>query len=193
MAEALRFGVSQSPSRPFGAIIVDTFKNVISCYGVSNGNANVLLHGEIAAFFNCTQLYPSPTGNDRSDPGLFWPNQTLYTSAESCPMCAAASVWRGLGRMVYGTDIPTLIRLGSKQQTIRNSEVYLQNYISMFKTGGQGAIASNRVPWLRGGVLKQQCDQAFYNGFAFPFPPDPHTGGPEDVFATQSCGCGGVH
>ena len=86
MLVALEFGVSQNLARPYGAIVVDHFNNTISCYGVSNGNANTLDHGEMAAFKNCTTLYPSPTGNDVSNPGLAWANQTLYTTAEPCPM-----------------------------------------------------------------------------------------------------------
>jgi len=191
MREALRFGTTLNAARPYGALIVDTYRNTISCYGVNTASDDVLLHGEMAAFRNCTRLYPSPTNSDRNNPGLFWPNQTLYTTAESCPMCSAASVWRGLGRMVYGTDIPTLIRLGSKQITIRNREVYAQNHLSIFKTGGQGAINSNNVPWLAGGVLKEDCDRAFFAGFGFHYPPNPRTGTAEDVFATQPCGCGG--
>ena len=191
MREALRFGKTLNPSRPYGALIVDTHNNTISCYGVNSASQDVLLHGEMAAFKNCTALYFR--GDDRNNPGLFWPNQTLYTTAESCPMCAAASVWRGLGRMVYGTDIPTLIRLGSKQMTIRNRELYTQNALSVFKTGGMGAINSNQVPFLAEGVLKEECDRAFYAGFGFSYPQDSRIGTSEDVFATQSCGCGHQH
>jgi len=192
MQEALNFGVSQNPSRPFGALIVDSFRNVISCYGVSNGNVNTLLHGEIAAFFNCTALYPSPIGNDVVQPGLNWKNQTLYTTAESCPMCAAASMWRGIGRVVYGTDIPTLARLGSKQITIRQRDVYKQGYLELFKTGGQGITTSTSVPYLKGGVLKNRTDQAFFAGFGFAYPTSPFYGTKEDVFledASNGCSC----
>jgi len=186
MREALRFGKTLNPSRPYGALIVDSSKNTISCYGVNTASTDVLLHGEMAAFRNCTALYPSPTGDDRNNPGLFWPNQTMYTTAESCPMCAAASVWRGLGRMVYGTDIPTLARLGSKQMTIRNRELYASNILSIFKTGSNGAVNSNFVPFLAEGVLKQQTDKAFYEGFGFAYPPDSRIGTKEDVFSTCS-------
>jgi len=196
MQEALNFGVSQSPSRPYGALIVDQYKNIISCYGVSNGSADTLLHGEIAAFFNCTALYPSPVHNDLIQPGLTWANQTLYTTAESCPMCAAASMWRGVGRVVYGSDIPTLARLGSKQITIRQRDVYLQGYLDLFKTGGQGIFTS--VPYLKGGVLKNRTDAAFFAGFGFAIPTSPFWGTSEDVFLLpgdihhhhdQDCGC----
>jgi tRNA(adenine34) deaminase len=191
MREALRFGKTLNPSRPYGALIVDTYNNTISCYGVSTATEDVLLHGEMAAFKNCTQLYFR--GDDRNNPGLFWPNQTLYTTAESCPMCAAASVWRGLGRMVYGTDIPTLIRLGSKQMTIRNRELFKQNALSIFKTGGMGAVNSNQVSFLAEGVLREETDQAFYTGFGFQYSPDSRIGTREDVFADQPCGCGQHH
>ena len=100
MRVALDFALVQNPNRPYGALIVDQYRNVISCYGVNRGAENVLFHGETSAMFNCTALYPSPIGNDVSQPGLFYPNQTLYTTAEPCPMCSTQTMWRGIGRVV---------------------------------------------------------------------------------------------
>lgn len=33
---------------------------------------------------------------------------TMYTSGEHCPMCAAAHVWTGIGRLVYVLSAPTI-------------------------------------------------------------------------------------
>ncbi|EFA79046.1 hypothetical protein PPL_08516 [Heterostelium album PN500] len=192
MRIALAFGVTLNRERPYGAIIVNHVSNNISCYGVNSGNDNVLSHGEIAAFNNCTKLYPSPTGNDRTNPGINWANHTLYTSAEPCPMCAAASVWRGLGRMVYGTDIPTLARIGSKQITIRTREIYSNSILSLFKTGAQGVQGSNYVPLLKESVLKEECDRAFYTAFGYAYPPVGYKAC-EDVFANEYGQCGHDH
>jgi len=193
MQVAVDFGVSQNRARPYGALIVDTFKNVISCYGVSRGSENALFHGEMSAFFNCTALFPSPIGNDVAESGLNWLNQTLYTTAESCPMCSAAAMWRGLRRMVYGSDIPTVARLGSKQITLRTRDIFLQGYLDIFKTGAQGTIFNTAVPYLKGGVLKAVTDASFFAGFNFTYPPvSQYFGTPEDVFLQHDghCGCG---
>lgn len=36
---------------------------------------------------------------------------TMYTSGEHCPMCAAAHVWTGIGRLVYVLSSPMLADL----------------------------------------------------------------------------------
>ena len=40
----------------------------------------------------------------RHVPATIRPGCTLYTSGESCPMCAAAHGWVGLGRIVYAVS-----------------------------------------------------------------------------------------
>jgi len=37
---------------------------------------------------------------------------SIYTNAESCPMCASAIRWGGFKEYVYGTSIETLIKKG---------------------------------------------------------------------------------
>lgn len=36
---------------------------------------------------------------------------TMYTSGEHCPMCAAAHVWAGIGRLVYVLSAPMIAEL----------------------------------------------------------------------------------
>jgi tRNA(Arg) A34 adenosine deaminase TadA len=71
----------------------------------------------------------------------------LYTTAEPCPMCMAAILWAGIGTVVFGTDIPTLVRCGWGQIDIRAEEV------------------AKRTPFtecrLVGGVLREECDALF--------------------------------
>jgi tRNA(Arg) A34 adenosine deaminase TadA len=37
---------------------------------------------------------------------------TLYTSAEPCPMCAAASYWAGIARIYYGATVGDALEYG---------------------------------------------------------------------------------
>jgi len=100
-----------------------------------------------------------------------------------------------LGRVVYGTDIPTLVRLGSKQIMLRTKDVFNKGEISMYKTGGNGSPPSTSVPYLHGGIISNETDAAFFSGFSFPYPPavnSQYYGTDEDVFLRHDgeCGCG---
>jgi tRNA(Arg) A34 adenosine deaminase TadA len=66
-----------------------------------------LLHGDTAAIDACAR---TRGGRDTA-----WPSFSLYTTAEPCPMCAAAIAWTGIGEVIVGTDTPTLARLGIDQ------------------------------------------------------------------------------
>jgi len=150
MSIALNLAVSVNPSGPFGSIIVDHHHNEIKCFGVWGlDKDNVLLHGEMSAMFRCIAQYPSPTHNDFTDPGLHWQNMTLYTTGEPCPMCAAAIIWRKIGRVVYASNMDTLRKLGFTQMNRR-----------VVKTFRDGVL---QVPLLKGDVLREPCDRAFYS------------------------------
>jgi len=196
MQQAINIGASKNPAHPFGAVIVDHIANRILCTGVNNAQNLWILHGEMSAMINCSEMYPSPTGSDNKNPGLNWKNLTLYTTGESCPMCAAAAAWRGLGRLVYGSDIPTLIRYGSVQMNLRNHELFRTADTFMFNTGGMGNVHGN-VPYLKGYVLANVTDQLFSVGFGFgSVPSDPQWGTSQDPFWNldgQFCGCGRDH
>lgn len=49
----------------------------------------------------------------------------LVTTAEPCPMCAAACWWAEVGTIVYGTSIGSLIREGWKQIEVPCRELYV--------------------------------------------------------------------
>ncbi len=43
---------------------------------------------------------------------------TLYTSAEPCPMCAAASYWAGIERIFYGATVDDALEYGGFDDTM---------------------------------------------------------------------------
>ncbi|KAH9894159.1 cytidine deaminase-like protein [Cubamyces lactineus] len=121
---------------PFASVIVNHTASVageLVCIGV-NSNVNTgdpVLHGEIAAIQNCTAVMTDPSG-----PYKFTPKQaqaafadlSLYTNAESCPMCASAIRWAGFREYIYGTSIATLIEQGWGQIRIPSIEVFERSF-----------------------------------------------------------------
>jgi tRNA(Arg) A34 adenosine deaminase TadA len=84
---------------PFGSVLVDA-------------EGNVVMEGE-----NTTVTEHDPAGHAetnllRAAGRRFEPEYlagcTMYSSAEPCPMCASTAYWVGIGRIVYGLDIPAL-------------------------------------------------------------------------------------
>jgi tRNA(Arg) A34 adenosine deaminase TadA len=67
---------------------------------------------------------------------------TICSTTEPCPMCFAAIHWAGIGRIVYGTRIADVARLGFRELTVSN--------ITLRRLGG-GTVQ------LAGGVLREEC------------------------------------
>lgn len=123
-----------NPKAPFGTVITDRESGQIIAEGVNRAEENPVWHGEIVA------LRTLETSIDHS-------RLTLYTTAEPCPMCMAAILWSGIGEVVYGTSITTLIALGWPQIVLRAEEV---------ATRANFAACS-----LVGGALEAECDELF--------------------------------
>jgi guanine deaminase len=47
----------------------------------------------------------------------------IYSTTEPCPMCFAAIHWARLGRVIYGTSIQDVVRLGFNEMTIGNQQM----------------------------------------------------------------------
>ncbi|MDZ3838894.1 MAG: nucleoside deaminase [Rhodospirillales bacterium] len=95
----------RNPNRPFGAVIAGRGSGAVLAEAVNAVQVSPLLHGETAAIDTCA----------RSHPGVDWPALSLYTTAEPCPMCAAAIAWTRIGEVIVGSDTPTLAGLGIDQ------------------------------------------------------------------------------
>ncbi len=111
MSEAL--AAASDAHSPFAALIVDRPEQKIICRGINRKRDNPILHGEVSAILNCAEL----------NSNVQWQTLSLYTTAEPCPMCAAAIVWAGISEVVYGTSIAELASLGINQIRLESEGV----------------------------------------------------------------------
>jgi tRNA(Arg) A34 adenosine deaminase TadA len=121
---------------PFGAVLVHRKTGEVVCGGWNRTRENPTWHGEIDVL-NRHAVVANPN----------WPELTLYTTAEPCPMCQSAILWAGIAEVVFGTSIPTLQIFGWGQIDIRAAEV-----IARFP---------GHTCRLIGGVLEAECDPLF--------------------------------
>jgi tRNA(Arg) A34 adenosine deaminase TadA len=128
---------AHNPKAPFGAVIANRESGELAAEGWNKSRENPVWHGEIDAMNRCAAAHP----------GIDWKKLALYTTAEPCPMCQSAIVWSGMQLVVFGTSIPTLVKLGWGQIDIRAAEV-------------SAKAAFNRCTVI-GGVLEKECDALF--------------------------------
>jgi tRNA(Arg) A34 adenosine deaminase TadA len=83
---------------------------------------------------------------------------SLYTNAESCPMCASAIRWAGFKEYIYGTSIDSLIAKGWAQIRISSMDVFQQ------------AFDLDSATRLMGDVLTNETDPYFFWQFDPDYP-----------------------
>jgi tRNA(adenine34) deaminase len=77
---------------PVGAVIVCEGKIIARAHNLSERLTDATAHAEMQAFTSAS----SHLG------GKYLNECTLYVTIEPCPMCAGASFWTQLGKVVYG-------------------------------------------------------------------------------------------
>ncbi|KAI8316856.1 hypothetical protein K4K61_000140 [Colletotrichum sp. SAR11_59] len=141
------------PFAAFGAVVVNHTAGGLGelvCTGANNnqGSGNPTLHGEMVAINNCSAIFTDPQGRYNMTPAdalLAFSNLTLYTNAESCPMCASAIRWAGFKEYVYGTSIDALVDMGWGQITVSSKEIFNQSSSLSSETGFLGGVLTNET------------------------------------------------
>ncbi|KAH6656199.1 cytidine deaminase-like protein [Truncatella angustata] len=147
------------PFAGFGSVIVNHTANAglgdLVCSGV-NGNretGNPILHGEVAAINNCTTILTDPNGPYKLSPREAteaFTSLSIYTNAESCPMCASAIRWAGFKEYVYGTSIDKLVKSGWHQMNISSQEIFDRSNTLAHSTVLIGHVLANETdPYFR--------------------------------------------
>lgn len=126
---------------PFGTIIVDRTSGKVLCRTKNRRRDGRIFHAEMVALDVCSRI----------DPPVDWRDLTLYTSGESCAMCASAEVWAGIPEVVYATSIERLTAYGVSQIRLDSPTV--------------AAAAPFYRGHIIGGVLEERAN-AFYEQWA---------------------------
>lgn len=98
MREALR-GAKAAEAEdeiPIGAVIVFAGRVIAKGHNMTERLHDPTAHAEMIAITAATEAMGGKYLNDC----------TLYVTIEPCPMCAAASAWAQVGRIVYGASDP---------------------------------------------------------------------------------------
>lgn len=126
-----------NPDAPFGCVIVEEETGEILAEGLNDAEKSPVLHGETAAVMDLFDGRP-----DVDPSGL-----VLYTTAEPCPMCSGAILWSGIPRVVLGTRLETLKRLGRPLIDLPCEEVSRRASFGGFE--------------VERGVLEGECDALY--------------------------------
>lgn len=111
MAATIEVAAS-NPIAPYGAIIVYEDKEIL-LKSVNSAYNHPLMHGELSAIHT---LFNNGFNGDVS-------KLSLYTTAEPCPMCAAAIYWAMIPKVVYGSSIAFLHELFGRQIQVSAKEI----------------------------------------------------------------------
>lgn len=136
MAATIEVAAS-NPIAPYGSIIVYDDKEIL-LKSVNGAHHHPLMHGELSVIHT---LFNNGFNKDVS-------KLSLYTTAEPCPMCAAAIYWAMIPKVVYGAAIRFLHELFGRQIQVSAEEI-------LSKT--PDFYSCNLI----GGVMEDECKQLF--------------------------------
>jgi len=137
MSKTIELAVS-NPIAPYGAIIVYDDKDIL-LRSVNSAHHHPLMHGELSVI---NKLFNNGFDGDHN-------KLSIYTTAEPCPMCAAAIYWANIPKVIYGSSIPFLHQLFGRQIQVCAEEI-LSKTPEFYRYE------------LIGGVMKKECDQLFF-------------------------------
>ncbi|KAJ0306670.1 hypothetical protein COL516b_004463 [Colletotrichum fioriniae] len=129
--EALFRQSGPCPFAAFGTIIVNHTSDEVVCEGANFRTGDPTIHGEISAINACTAKFAE---QDMTPTQIYaaWGDLSIYTNAESCPMCA---------KYVYGTTIQHNYNVGWGVMTLSSQSRQLPGY----QTSMIGQILTNET------------------------------------------------
>ena len=134
MARAAR----ESGHEPFGSLLVGGDGSVLAERMNTVGSGDVTGHPELAlAAWASMHL----TAKERAV-------TTLYTSCESCAMCAGGQYWAGIGRLVFalsGVQLADVAPAGVPSLRLSSREVFARGNVPIDVDGPCGELAAEAL------------------------------------------------
>ncbi|KAJ4404870.1 hypothetical protein N0V91_005606 [Didymella pomorum] len=143
--EALYEQSGPCPFAAYGTIIVNHTSDEIVCRGANFRTGDPTIHGEISAINACTAVFAA---RNMTPSQIFaaWADLSIYTNAESCPMCASAIRWAGFKEYIYGTTIQHNYNAGWGVITMSSYDVFQQTrQLPGYQTVMLGQILTNET------------------------------------------------
>ncbi|KFA79705.1 hypothetical protein S40288_11695 [Stachybotrys chartarum IBT 40288] len=143
--EALFRQSGPCPFAAYGTIIVNHTSDEVVCEGANFRTGDPTIHGEISAINACTAKF-TEMGMTATQIFAAWGQLSIYTNAESCPMCASAIRWAGFKEYVYGTTIQHNYNKGWGVMTLSSYDVFQQSrQLPGYQTVMLGQILTNET------------------------------------------------
>ncbi|KAK9797962.1 putative Cytidine deaminase-like protein [Seiridium cardinale] len=143
--EALYAQSGPCPFAAYGTIIVNHTADEVVCEGANFRTGDPTIHGEISAINACTAKFVEK-GMTATEIYAAWGELSLYTNAESCPMCASAIRWSGFKEYIYGTTIQHNYNVGWGVMTLSSYDVFQQSrQLPGYQTVMLGQILTNET------------------------------------------------
>ncbi|OAL05333.1 cytidine deaminase-like protein [Phaeosphaeriaceae sp. SRC1lsM3a] len=143
--EALYEQSGPCPFAAYGSIIVNHTSDQIVCRGANFRTGDPTIHGEISAINACTAVFAA---RNMTPTEIFaaWADLSIYTNAESCPMCASAIRWSGFKEYIYSTTIQHNYNAGWGVITMSSYDVFQQTrQLPGYQTVMLGQILTNET------------------------------------------------
>ncbi len=134
-------GAKAGHGGPFGAVVVKDGEVLSAAHNTVLGDNDPIQHAEIRAI----SLAARKLGTyDLS-------GCSIYSTTEPCPMCFSAIHWAGIDRLIFGTDIEDVRKLGFNELMISASRM---------KEEGDSPVE------IKGGFMRRECEELlkFWDG-----------------------------
>lgn len=129
-------------NEPFGSLLVGADGTVLQELRNTVGNGDVTGHPELALAAWASQHLSAA---DRA-------GATLYTSCESCAMCAGGQYWAGIGRLVFalsGEQLADLVPVGPALR-LSSREVFARGNVRIAVEGPCAELAGESASVFEG-------------------------------------------